>query len=132
MNENLKPHLVNLLFEEYKLSAFIWKMMDFGVNMERLDVKNHDIVLDMIGFPEDNTLEFSREDIDYDNLPDNYFCRDWLSNAFGELALRLSDNREIVLSETGLQIKEGDDEVIVRQEIADHLDWLFDEYKNLK
>ena len=131
MNEQLKPHFIDLLFEEYKLSSFIWKMMSFGVNMERLDVKNHQIVLDMIGFPADNTLEFDRRELDYDNLPENYFCRDWLTDTFGTMAMELSENREIVLSENGLRIKEGDDEAVVRQAISNHIDWLFDEYQNL-
>ncbi|MDB4926758.1 hypothetical protein [Mucilaginibacter sp.] len=131
MNEQLKPHFIDLLFEEYKLSSFIWKMMSFGVNMERVDVKNYDIVLDMIGFPADNTLEFNMRDVDYDNPPENFFCRDWLDNTFADMAMELNDNREIVLSENGLQIKEGDDEAIVKQAISDHIDWLFAEYKNL-
>jgi hypothetical protein len=131
MNEQLKPHFINLLFEEYKLSSFIWKMMSLGVNMDSLDVKNHDIVLDMIGFPSDNTLEFDLQQQDYDNPPEDFFCRDWVSDKFSQLAMTLSENMEIVLSEKGLQIKEGNDEAIVRQAISDHIDWLFDEYQNL-
>jgi hypothetical protein len=131
MNEQLKPHFINLLFEEYKLLSFIWKMMTYGVNMERLDVKNHDVVCDMIGFPEDNTLEFNLGEIDYENPPENFFCRDWLSNTFADLEMELSENREVLLSENGLQIKEGNDEAIVRQAISDHVEWLFTEYNKL-
>jgi hypothetical protein len=83
--------------------------------MERLDVKNHDIVLDMIDFPQDNTLKFDLREVDYENPPEGFFCRDWLSNTFGELAMRLSENRKVLLSENGLQIKEGNDEAIVRK-----------------
>jgi len=131
MNENLKPHLINLLFEEYKLSSFIWKLMSMGVDMARLDVKNHDIVLDIIGFPPDTTLEFNIREVDYENPPEGFFCRDWLGNTFADLAMELSENKEVLLSENGLQIKEGNEEAIVRQAISDHIDWLFQEYQNL-
>ena len=106
-------------------------MMEMGVNMDRLDVKNHDIVCDMIGYPPDNTARFKFGDSDYENPPADYFCRDWLSDSFGNLSLELSAKRDIVLTEKGLQVKESGDEDTVRQAISEHVDWLFEEYKNL-
>ena len=62
--------------------------MSFSVNnMERLDIKKHEFVLDIIGFPADNTMEYDLEHFGYDNPPVGYFCRDWLSDTFGNLAM---------------------------------------------
>ena len=131
MNEHLKEHFIDLLIEEYKLSAFIWKLMSHGVSLEHLDVKNHDIVLDMIGIPADNSASYDHSQLDEDNMPEDYCCRDWVSDRFGNLCLELSDNKETVLTEKGLMLKEGSDELIVRQAVSEHVDWLFEEYKNL-
>lgn len=132
MNEHLKDHYVNLLLEEYKLTSFIWKLRNLGVNMDRLEVKNHHIVLDMIGFPADNTLDLSPAELNADVLPEGFFCRDWLGDRFYELITEHSEKQEVVLTDKGLGLKEGADEVIVRKAIADHVNWLYDEFEHLE
>jgi hypothetical protein len=131
MNEHLKEHLVSLLFEEYKLTSFIWKLMNIGINMDRLEVQNHHIVLDMIGFPRDNYLDMTPEELNADELPDDFFCRDWLSDRFYEVITAQSEKQEVILTDKGLSLKEGADELIVRQAISNHVKWLFEEFNNL-
>jgi len=129
MNEHLKDHFISLLFEEYKLASFIWKLMSLGVNMDGLDVRNHHIILDIIGFPADNSGDARFRDMD--ELPDDYCCRDWLTDPFLELIRKLSEAKEIVLTDAGLKLKEGQDETIVRKELGSHVGWLFEEFQAL-
>jgi hypothetical protein len=131
MNERLKPHLINLLFEEYKVSSFLWKLMEFGVTMERLNINNYQIVLDMIGFPADNSFEYDFVPSQYVKTPDSYFSRDWLENVFADIAMQLSENSQIILTESGLKIKAEEDEMIVKRALSIHIDWLFEQWKDL-
>jgi|GEM_PF-6041996 len=79
----MKKHLVNLLFEQYKLTSFVGKLSDLGVEIDNLRINNHEIVLDFIGFPKDdqeeqfNRLEAIKALASYDvkNPPDGFFCR---------------------------------------------------------
>jgi hypothetical protein len=131
MNEHLKDHFVSLLLEEYKLTSFIYKLMSLGVNLDRLEVQNHHIVLDIIGFPRDNYSDMTSAELNSDKLPDDYFCRDWLGDRFYEVITEHSEKQEVLLTDKGLSLKEGADELIVRQAISEHVDWLFEEYSNL-
>jgi hypothetical protein len=78
----MKNHLVNLLFEQYKLSSFVTKLSDLGVEIDHLHIDNYEIVLDIIGFPKDSEeeqlkrMEASKALTSYDvkNLPDGFLA----------------------------------------------------------
>jgi len=64
-------------------------------------------------------------------LPADYFCRDWLDDHFYEVISTQREQQEVVLTDQGLRLKEGADDLIVHRAIASHVDWLFQEYNHL-
>lgn len=135
----MKKHLVNLLLEEFKQQAFFDEMDKLGVHFSKgVIVKNWDIVLDIIGFPKDNTLEY---DWDYINssgelrdskkqLPDDdLFCRDWLINNYCEVTNNIAKDQKIFVTDQGLRIEEYVQEEKIKDRLAEHIDWLYDEYR---
>jgi hypothetical protein len=132
----MKEHLINLLFEEYKLNCFIDKLNSIGVNVDKLEVKNHEVVMDIIGFPKDNTLDFYKNpekhpECDRNNLPDDFFCRDWLDNRLFKLMTELNSKQDIVLTNDGLKITDNQDESRIKSELSRYIDWLYQEFNDL-
>ncbi len=86
----MKKHLINLLFEQYKLTSFVGKLSDLGVEMDNLQINNYEIALDIIGFPKDNKrhhfklLEMKRALTSFDpkNPPDGFYSREDLYERF--------------------------------------------------
>ena len=82
----MKSSLINLLFEEYKQICLFEELENKGLDLTRITVKNSDIVLDLIGFPKDNTLQYDINALNgLEHNPkngkvpdDDLFCRDWL------------------------------------------------------
>ncbi len=134
----MKEHLINLLFEEYKLSCFINKLNEIGLIMDRLNVKNHEIVMDIIGFPKDNTIEFLTEKeqdtsirFNRKNPPDEFFCRDWLDEPFFDVVDGLNTKQNILLTDKGLRIEEDQDESRIKLALSGYIDWLYEEFNKL-
>jgi len=134
----MKEHLINLLFEEYKLSCFINKLNEIGLIMDRLNVKNHEIVMDIIGFPKDNTIEFLTEKeqdtsikFNRENPPDEFFCRDWLDEPFFDVVDGLNTKQNILLTDKGLRIEEDQDESRIKLALSGYIDWLYEEFNKL-
>ncbi len=109
--------------------------------MDKICVNNRDIVLDIIGFPRDNTLQY---DFDYINtggdilnptkkIPDNdMFCRDWLIDNFYDSIEKLKQEQRVSVTNNGLKIEEEIDENAVRAQLAQHVDWLYKEFDKYK
>lgn len=133
----MKKHLVNLLFEQYKLTSFVGKLSDLGVEIDNLRINNHEIVLDIIGFPKDdqeeqlNRLEAIKALTSYDvkNPPDGFFSREDLYDRYLTTLVNLDTDESIVLTHNGLILKKQDDENAVKQELAKYIDWLYQQYQ---
>ena len=133
----MKKHLVNLLFEQYKLTSFVYKLSDLGVAMDGLHINNYEIVLDIIGFPVNNQEGFLKRfeaikalrSYDGKNPPDGYFSRDDLYERYLTTLVNLHADESIVLTNDGLILKKQEDENIVKQELVKHIDWLYLQYE---
>jgi hypothetical protein len=133
----MKKHLVNLLFEQYKLTSFVGKLSDLGVEIDNLRINNHEIVLDILGFPKDdqeeqlNRLEAIKALTSYDvkNPPDGFFSREDLYDRYLTTLVNLGTDESIVLTHNGLILKKQDDENAVKQELAKYIDWLYQQYQ---
>ena len=55
---NMKDSLVNLLFEEFKQECLFEELEQKGIDLTKVSVQIYDIVLDLIGFPKDNTKDY--------------------------------------------------------------------------
>jgi hypothetical protein len=133
----MKKHLVNLLFEQYKLTSFVGKLSDLGVEMDSLHINNYEIVLDIIGFPKDEQdIHLKRFEaikaltsFDVKNPPDGYFSRDDLYERYLTTLVNLHADASIVLTNDGLILKKQVDENTVKQELVKHIDWLYLQYE---
>ncbi|AMR32727.1 hypothetical protein A0256_15495 [Mucilaginibacter sp. PAMC 26640] len=134
----MKKHLVNLLFEQYKLATFTGQLSDLGIDLTNLLVNNYDVVLDIIGFPKDDLsnperLEARRALPDFDpkNPADGFFSREDLYDRFLLLTVKIEITENIILAAHGLTIK-SEDEVLVREKLAGHISWLYLQFEVMK
>ncbi len=137
----MKQHLVKLLLEEYKQQCLFNELAEKGVDMKNICVNNFDIVLDIIGFPPDNTIEY-----DYDYLNSNgeirdtskkifdneLFCRDWLFDTYSESMDQLIKEQKVSVSDLGMQIESGADRETAELKLSEFIDWLYTEFDKLK
>ena len=134
----MKNHLVNLLFEQYKLTSFVSKLSDLGVAIDNLHINNYEIVLDIIGFPKDNQEEQLRRSeaikaftsYDVKNPPDGFFSREDLYERYLTTFVNLGTDDSIVLTHDGLIMKKQEDEDTVKQELVKHINWLYRQYES--
>lgn len=136
----MKASLIKLLFEEYKQNCLFSEFEKLGLDMRNLTVNNFDIVLDLVGFPKDNTTEYDFDLINYGEgsrdeskkIPDAYvFCRDWLSDKYYDMTFSIKKVQKIEVTDNGLRMTEHDDVKLIREVLAEYVDWLYQEYLNL-
>ena len=67
--EKIVPHLVDLLFEQFKQEKYFEQFEQSGIEFSsEILVDNLEIILDLIGFPEDNTLEYDLDCLNSDEV----------------------------------------------------------------
>jgi len=136
----MKEHLVNLLYEQYKLTAFEGKLFDLGLEINGLQVNNHAIVLDIIGFPKDNQKEYRKRmreqgkpiSLVPQNPPDGFFSRDGLEEHYYKTLAQIGSDDSVVITWDGLVMKKKEDEDMVKRALTKHIDWLYKEFKKLE
>ncbi|MBD3341540.1 MAG: hypothetical protein GF353_20720 [Candidatus Lokiarchaeota archaeon] len=137
----MKEHLVNLLYEQAKQERYFKQIEEVGIEINSaICINNWDIVLDIIGFPKDNTTEY---DYDYINsggeirderkrIPDDsIFCRDRFFEKYNEIIQDLSE-QNIMVSKSGLYIEEIIDENKVKNNLLEYIEWLYNELQNFE
>jgi len=135
----MKTHLVNLLFEECKLRSFVDKLCSIGVDIDALNVNNHQIILDMIGFPKDNKHAYiqmmgaEKANLPFatDPLPNGYYSREKLTAHFYDTVIYFNPIENIELTKDGLEITKAQPEKQLIQAITEHIDWLYNEYAKI-
>lgn len=134
----MKEHLVNLLYEQYKLTAFEGKLFDLGIEINSLHVNNHPIILDIIGFPKDNQKEYSKrmkeQGIGFDpqNPPDGFFSRDDLVDHYYKTLTQIGSDDSVVITWDGLMMAKKKDEDMVKRALTKHIDWLYRQFQKLE
>ncbi|WP_440999806.1 hypothetical protein [Fodinibius sp. SL11] len=137
----MRKHLVDLLFEEFKQMRFFRKLEEQGITFRDFrQINNWDIVCDIIGIPEDNTLEY---DFDYINSggevrdeskkkpDDNMFCRDKYFGHYIETIDEVSEEQNIIATDNGLKVENEIDEEKIKKALGKHVDWLYKEAEDL-
>ncbi|MCU0427004.1 MAG: hypothetical protein MUF71_15405 [Candidatus Kapabacteria bacterium] len=146
----MKNHLVNLLLEAYKLSELERKLAAMGIDASHafgsFDIA--EIVFDIIGFPEDNTLEYSwkpiagiddgekeyrivnGQKVELRDEDENLFARDWLNDKLFEVFTD-ENNRKITINEDGYFLNDIDLEK-VKANLSEFVDWLYNELEEWK
>ena len=137
----MKEHFINLLLEQYKQECLFEELEQKGLQFGNICVDNLAVVLDIIGFPRDNTLEYDflylntgwekREE--NKKIPDDeMFCRDWLDEKYFEITRELFSHQYIFVTDKGLQIEKGAGLDLVLQSFDQYIDWLYEEYEKFK
>jgi len=132
----MKEHLVNLLLEEYKQHCLFDELQSKRIGLMDICVNNLDIVIDIIGFPRDNTTDYDftggMKDEKKKTVDDDLFCRDWLMDKHYEMFSTLSNQQKVCVTDKGLQIASGADNDTVRTKLLEYIEWLYLEYEQFK
>ncbi len=126
-----KENIVELLFVDFKVKFFIDSLEDKGISTDYergLDYAVWDVVLDIIGFPKDNTTEYLKNQMDID---ENYFCRDWLQDNLFERLEQINKDQDIFFDNDLLKTKIRYNSETVKKVLYEYVDWLLMEYQNL-
>jgi len=136
----MKQNLVKLLLEEYKQDLMIYELSQKGIDLSGIAVSNLPIILDIIGFPVENSVIIkpgqteanSKQVILSKNLTDSdYFCRDWLFEKYYEISKQLYRHQKISVTDEGLHTETGADVTTVEFQIEEYIDWLYAEFLKL-
>ena len=131
----LKPHLVGILFREYEQLWTAELMANVGVevtwsNLSPGDYPLWDAALGLIGFPDDNSTEYDLMGDRQDKKPvdDDLFCRDNLQEPYYRITEDLI-RRPVTISPEGVTQTRASTEPYVKKQLAEYVDWLFDEHR---
>ncbi len=135
----MKDSLVNLLFEEYKQECLFGELVQRGIDLTNVTVQIYDIVLDLVGFPKDNTKDYDFNVLNgvehnpkLGKLPDDALCcRDWLYNKYYDIMESIEKKQKIEVTNKGLKMIEYNDEVLIKNKLSEFVDWLYLEYSNI-
>ncbi|MEE1945053.1 hypothetical protein VRU48_08040 [Pedobacter sp. KR3-3] len=136
----MREHLANLLFEEFKQQCLLDELQEKGIDLSNVCVNNLDIVLDIIGFPKDNSSIYDLEHFHSNDkvrnerkkmVDKNLFLRDWLFDKYYEMFTLLNTQHETYVTDKGIQIRSGADSETIRAELLDYIDWLYNEFNKL-
>ncbi len=136
----MKRNLVKLLFEEYKQDILFYELSQKGIDLSGIAVSNLPIILDIIGFPVENSVTNKPGRFDANgnqvilskNLADSdYFCRDWLFEKYYEISKQLYRQQKISITDDGIQTETGADDTTVEFKLEVYIDWLYEEFLKL-
>ncbi|QOD61101.1 hypothetical protein H9I45_01270 [Polaribacter haliotis] len=135
----MKDSLVNLLFEEFKQECLFEELEQKGIDLTKVSVQIYDIVLDLIGFPKDNTKNYDFNALNglehnpkLGKLPDDDLCcRDWLYDKYYDTIQTIEKKQKIEVTDKGLKMIEYNDEELIKSKLNDFVDWLYLEYSNI-
>lgn len=135
----MKDKLADLLFEEYKQDCLFSELEKKGIDLTNITVQVYDIVLDLVGFPKDNSKDYDFNALNglehnpkFGKLPDDdLFSRDWLYNKYYDAIQTIEKKQKIEVTDKGLKMVEYNDEALIKSKLNDFVDWLYLEYSNI-
>jgi hypothetical protein len=135
----MKDSLVALLFEEFKQECLFDELEKKGIDLTNITVQIYDIVLDLVGFPKDNTKDYDFNALNgldhnpkFGKLPDDaLFSRDWLINKYYDTIQTIEKKQKIEVTDKGLKMLEYNDEALIKSKLNDFVDWLYLEYSSI-
>ncbi len=129
------------MLEQYKQECLFDELEQKGIKFGNICVNNLDIIIDITGFPRDNTLDYDFHSLNTEDeqreegkkIPDDkMFCRDWLTEKYFELSRQLSDQQKILVTNKGLRIEKGAELELVIEKLTEYIDWLYNEHTEYK
>lgn len=135
----MKDSLVNLLFEEFKQECLFDELEQKGIDLTKVSVQIYDIILDLVGFPKDNTKDYDFNVLNglehnpkFGKLPDDGLCcRDWLYDKYYDMIQTIEKKQKIEVTDKGLKMVEYNDEELIKSKLNDFVDWLYLEYSKI-
>lgn len=134
----MDKHLVEILYTGYRISFLLEELEEKGIQIDfdKLDTSNWDVVVDIVGFPKDNSAEIfmdhykNEDNTNEDPFEDNseLFCRDWLFNDYYDRIDSLKKEQDIYFKNDLLKTKVRHNELEVKKVLLQHLNWLKKEY----
>lgn len=126
-----KENIIELLFVDFRVRFFLDSFEDKGISIDYergLDYAVWDVVLDIIGFPKDNTIEYFKKDREID---EKYFSRDWLQDNLFKRLEEINNDQDIFFDNNLLKTKTKYNPETVKKVLYEYVDWLLLEYENL-
>ncbi|MBL7558979.1 hypothetical protein JAO71_04100 [Olleya sp. YSTF-M6] len=134
----MEEHLIEILYTGYRINFLLEELEEKGIQIDfnKLDTSNWDVVVDIVGFPKDNSAEIltdyykNGQDETDDPFVDNLdlFCRDWLFNDYFDRVESLKKEQDIYFKDDLLKTKVRHNEVEIKKVLSQHLDWLKKEF----
>ena len=134
----MNEHLIEILYTGYRISFLLEELEEKGIQIDfnKLDTSNWDIVVDIVGFPKDNSAEIltdyykNEEEATDDPFVDNLdlFCRDWLFNDYYDRIESLKKEQDIYFKDDLLKTRVRHNDVEIKKVLSQHLDWLKKEF----
>lgn len=134
----MKQHLAKLLLEEYKQQCLFDELEKKGVSLTGIWINNLDVVLDIVGFPKDNTIDYYRDKNGRLQtqpakiIDENCFCRDWLTDKYFEVFNTLKFEQKVYVTDKGLEIESGADKEKAEKIFTEYVEWLYIEFEEWK
>jgi hypothetical protein len=135
----MKQHLISLLMIEHLHEVYFTKLEKAGVKMESFgNYSILEVVLDIVGFPRDNTLIYDfqylntgkRGDDPSLKIPDEeMFCRDWLTEEWFQVTTNQMPAHDIKSGPEGIVFTDPESEDKCTSAISTYVDWLFKEFE---
>ena len=135
----MKEHLIEILYTGFRINHLLEELEEKGIQIDfnGLDSSNWDIVVDIIGFPKDNSTEIlteyykNQEESNDDPFigNDDLFCRDWLMNDYFERLESLKKEQDIYFKDDLLKTKIRHNEKAIKSVLSEHIDWLKIEFE---
>lgn len=129
-DNKLRAVLIRMILEQYKQERAFTELDKLGAFLHRLIVNNLGIVFTAIGFPEDNASEYdllfeagASRDESKKLHDDDCFCCEWLEDQYYKMTNDLEE-KEIVITETGIDVRDVSDLDLLTEKIDAYIDWL--------
>lgn len=116
---NLKEHLADLIIIQHR-QVLLFPLLQGRLpqtDIASLAVDNLAVVLDIIGFPKDNS-SFTNDDAA------EYFSRFWLKIRYYDFMFA-AEAEEVIVTPEGLKFETQEIEDVVRLQAHKYLDWLY-------
>ncbi len=137
----MQHHLVNLLLEEYKQQCLFKQLEEKRIYLMDICVENINIVLDIMGFPENKGSMFSVEEGEEGEAPKrvmklkndkDFFNRGWLHKPYYTLFDKLSPVHKVTVTMGGLEFVDKTSIDVVRGALLSYVEWLYFELERLQ
>lgn len=135
----MKEHLYRLLLEQHNQEVLFDELSDMGVDLHEICIDNLEIIIDIIGLPEDNSYGYWRHEnpisddaIPYPKSEKPFFDRTWLREEYYRVLQKISEEENMFVVADNIETIQGADEEGTERLLREYIDWLYKEKRNWK